>query len=219
VLPSNCISIQAAAVDPMLLQDGKYMIDPDGGGPNPLIPVWCDMTTDGGGWILIERSPRNNAIAEPLFKDVMVNIAMPEATRYRMPKMVISLILANQPPDLRIDCGGQDYLLTDPPSLFVGEIGPQDCNAFGTVTYKEAQLKGAKIFNTQICTGLMGKLKGCDGAWRIEESVQAPCGLPPFPWMEMLAADGADLFAVDAAQVDLGHDCHKAGAVREIKIR
>jgi hypothetical protein len=32
--------------------DGIYPIDPDGEGPNSPIDVYCDMTSDGGGWIL-----------------------------------------------------------------------------------------------------------------------------------------------------------------------
>jgi hypothetical protein len=32
------------------LGSGAYEIDPDGAGPNPALSVYCDMTTDGGGW-------------------------------------------------------------------------------------------------------------------------------------------------------------------------
>jgi hypothetical protein len=44
------------------LDDGEYMIDPDGdGGVDPFI-VSCDMSTDGGGWFRFELSQSDNMI-------------------------------------------------------------------------------------------------------------------------------------------------------------
>ncbi|MBN2798069.1 MAG: hypothetical protein JXX28_02890, partial [Deltaproteobacteria bacterium] len=40
--------------------DGVYEIDIDGSaGPEPSSEVWCDMSTDGGGWTLVQRTVWN----------------------------------------------------------------------------------------------------------------------------------------------------------------
>ena len=45
------------AVFPSLAgQDNYYMLYPQG--PNSAgVPVYCDMTTDGGGWMMVARYP------------------------------------------------------------------------------------------------------------------------------------------------------------------
>jgi hypothetical protein len=98
-----------------------------------------------------------------------------------------------------------------------------DCSNFVPVMYKEAQLKGVKVLGKAICTRIYGKSKMCGGTWSIEENMQGQCGLEPTPWnIMMLASDGADLFAVDAAQFDSSmnpHDCHNGLAIRQVMLR
>jgi hypothetical protein len=45
--PASCKAIKLA--NPAAT-DGTYTIDPDGSGPFGSLSVWCDMTTDGGGY-------------------------------------------------------------------------------------------------------------------------------------------------------------------------
>jgi hypothetical protein len=50
LVDTTCASILAGMPG---AKDGVYTIDPDGMGPTAPFDAWCDMTTDGGGWILM----------------------------------------------------------------------------------------------------------------------------------------------------------------------
>ncbi len=47
VPPRNCAELRRNAP---ATASGMYAIDPDGPGGDAAVTVWCDMTTDGGGW-------------------------------------------------------------------------------------------------------------------------------------------------------------------------
>jgi len=53
IFPKSCQEIK---VNDPAAKDGVYKIDPDGAGGNAPFNVYCDMTTDKGGWTVIDSN-------------------------------------------------------------------------------------------------------------------------------------------------------------------
>ena len=69
VVPDLCTSCLDVLLDDPLATDDVYTIDTDGAGALAPIDVWCDLTTDGGGWTLILRTTNDGAANYGLVTD------------------------------------------------------------------------------------------------------------------------------------------------------
>ncbi|MDC0719048.1 fibrinogen-like YCDxxxxGGGW domain-containing protein [Nannocystis bainbridge] len=221
-VPETCQQLHASLPQ---APSGVYLVDPDGVGPQPAQSVFCDMLTAGGGWTVLERSPLGaQTIGKALYNDLPVNPADPANARHRLSKAQMTT-WRDLATDMRIDCRGDDYLLTAATNLFNGQGGPNSCFNWTKVLYKEARLKGNFVQNKTICTWHVGTSEGCAGAWHIDEIAQDQygCGLANYPWKgAAVVSPSADTFASDPNTLDAVvpiHDCHKPGAARWVMVR
>lgn len=216
-IPASCADLRA--LDPAA-SSGVYRIDPDRDGPAASFAVFCDMSTDGGGWTVVEKSPFGNAIGRALYLDNPIDAVSPEAPRHRLPRSQMGALI-DISVDMRIDCRGDDRLVAAAQNLFNGEGGPNNCNNNSHVLYKDASLQGNARRDIVICTWYVSTRDGCAGAWHIDEHAQASyCGLPNFPWTgSPITIGSGDSFATDPNTPVPGAECHQAGATRFVMLR
>lgn len=136
-LPALCSSCAELLTSGNGLDDGVYTIDIDGDdGPESALQVYCDQTTSGGGWTLVQRTVWDPALTEALQTTYVqwrtLSIGDPGGGAYRMRGELWPELQGLYDHMLRVDLRRSDDGTSCTPLHYFGSSGVLEVTAEGT---------------------------------------------------------------------------------------
>jgi len=142
--------------------DGVYWLDVDGPGGMAPFQAFCEMTTDGGGWIFFAHVNNNYGPANHLFKNAMGTYLSNRADNGVSYSLGILdemsdtevMVTLDTPSPIEADAANKILFLKHDPNNSGFNSGPMPCSGLSSFEYK-TQIGGAYIAGgtTNSCSG------------------------------------------------------------------